>query len=347
MGAIRKGIAWEGARTALSRVGGDLQSFKGFTVVVTGATGLIGAQVVRTLLEADDQLNLGLSIVAPVRNVGRCLKMFVKDPRVTAVAWSLGEEPHLDKNCDCFIHCACTTSSKDFAQRPVETSLGIVDGTVACLRSARAAGCKGFVYLSTMEVYGEPSAKPATEVDLGPIDPMVPRSSYPMAKLCAENLVTSFGVEYGMRCSVLRLAQTFGAGVRKDDARVFAEFARNALAGEDIILLSDGSKRNCYLSVNDAAAAVLTLAVNGEALGAYNAANPSTYCSILEMAESVLGWFGRTDASVRFGEDAARAATFRKGNDILLDCSKLESLGWSPSEKLEDMYQQMIKDWLE
>lgn len=345
MGALAYGGAWEAAARAVGRAGGDLGSLLGRSVCVTGSTGLVGSQVVRSLLEADERLGLGLRLVLPARDVGRAETLFGGRGNVAAVPWELGEEPELGGRCDLFVHCACPTSSRAFAERPVETLLSIVDGTAACLRAARGAGCGAFVYLSTMEVYGEPSARPATEADLGPTDPTLPRSSYPVAKLAAENLVASFGAEFGTRTASLRLAQTFGAGVRCDDGRVFAEFARHAVAGEDVTLLSDGSKRSCYLSVSDAASAVLTLLASEGAVGAYNAANPSTYCSILEMARMVLARFGAPGASVLFGSDPARAATFRKGDDILLDCSRLRSLGWEPAEGLEEMYGQMIKSW--
>lgn len=337
-------IVWRNARKTAVQFGDKLRSFAGKTVVLTGATGLIGSQVARVLFATNDAEELGIHLVLPVRNPERAALLFGERDDACYLAWALGEEPAIS-SCDYFIHCACSTSSRDFSERPAGVLLDVVDGTAACLRAAQSTGCNSFVYLSTMEVYGEPAKKPASETDLGPVDPMEVRSSYPIGKLAAENLVVGFGAQTGMRVVVARLAQTFGAGVRGDDGRVFAEFARCAVADKDITLLSDGSKRNCYLSVDDAASGILTLAICGDASGAYNIANPETYCSISEMAEMVLSEFGTSEAKVTFGCDPARSKTFRKGDDILLDVSRMRSLGWEPEDGLVDMYADLIADW--
>ena len=336
---------WKAAEGLLENVPGGVEGLSGKTVAVTGSTGLIGSQLVRALLFANEKLDLGMQLVLPVRNAARAERLFgVRDDAET-LRWSLGDPLELPSPCDVFVHAACSTSSRDFSERPVETALGVFEGTSSCLRAAHVANCSAFVYLSSMEVYGEPAAKPAKETDLGAIDPTDPRNSYPLAKLASENLALSFAAEYGMRTVVLRLAQTFGGGVRRDDERVFAEFARCAEEGRDIVLLSDGSKRNCYLSVNDAASAILAVLANDEASGAYNVANPDTYCSILEMARRVLREFGPPDAGVSFGFDGNRAKAFRKGSDIQFDISRMRGLGWEPSEGLRDAYGQLLNVW--
>lgn len=338
-------LLWDAAEDLLENVSGGVESLRGKTIVVTGSTGLIGSQLVRALLVANEKLGLGMSVVLPVRNIARANKLFEAHDDVTCLRWSLGDPLKLPGPCDFFVHAACATSSRDFFERPVGTIMEIIGGTSSCLHAAHANDCSAFVHLSTMEVYGDPSAKPAREADLGSIDPVVPRNSYPLAKLASEGLVCSYAVEHAMRTSVLRLAQTFGAGVRSDDGRVFAEFARCAMEREDIVLLSDGSKRNCYLAVDDAASAILTVLASGEAAGVYNVANPDTYCSIFEMADMVLREFGSPDASVVFGSDPDREKTFREVDDIQLDVSRLRGLGWKPTQGLRDMYGQLLNAW--
>lgn len=195
-----------------------------------------------------------------------------------------------------------------------------------------------------MEVYGEIDGS-VNETDFGALDSMVVRNCYPEAKRLSETLFASYFSEYGVPACVLRLAQTFGAGVNLNDGRVFAEFAKRAISNQDIVLFSDGSMRNTYVSLRDVVNAILYVLVYGECGQAYNVSNEFTYCSIYEMAKMVLDNFGNSSARIIFGEDASRKKSFRKSSDLFLSSKKLEGLGWHPHDNLFDMYKQMIDHW--
>ena len=336
---------WRGAEKTAKLAEACLRRLKGARVIVTGSTGLVCSHLVRTILCSNDQFDTRIKLILPVRSPRRAEKLFGVRDDIELIDWNLGDRILSSNPTDYFIHGACTTASRDFIEKPVETALGIVDGTAECLASAYQQSCRAFVYLSSMEVYSSPSAKPATEKDLGPHDPDLPRSSYPIAKLMAENIVSSFGDEYNMRTTSLRLAQTFGAGVLPDDNRVFAQFVRSALGGEDIHLATDGAKRNCYLSLGDATQAILTVCSNNDAKKSYNVANPDTYCSIREMAEFVLARFGNGRERVFVSTDPVAAKLYPKSSDMLLDIKRLMRLGWKPTEGLIEMYNQLIEGW--
>ena len=318
--------------------------FTGKTFVVTGATGLIASQLVRVLACRNDSFGLEAKMVLPVRNKGKALNLFGDREDIELVEWSLGESLLLEGKADYFVHAACGTSSKGFSAEPATTIEQIVSGGVETLEASIRLGVEKYLFLSSMEVYGEVSGV-ATEDNLGRLDPMVARNSYPEAKRLLECLCASCCVEHSVPAAVVRLAQTFGQGVDLSDMRVFADFGRHAVSGKDIVLLSDGSKRNAYLSVDDAVRAILTLLVNGVSGEAYNAANGETYCSIREMADLVIEGFGAEGARVVRDFDPVREATFRKSSDLKLDTKKLEDLGWKPKDSLESMYDAMIACW--
>ena len=151
------------------------------------------------------------------------------------------------------------------------------------------------------------------------------------SKRLVECLCASYATEHGVPSVVMRLAQTFGEGVHHDDMRVFADFGRHAIDGKDIVLLSDGLKRNGYLSVDDSVRAILIALVNGQSGEAYNAVNEDAYCSIREMAQLVLDQFGAEGTQVRREFDPEREATFRKASDLMLDSSSSRRWAGSPT----------------
>lgn len=317
----------------------------GKTVAVTGGTGLIGGFLVDVLLERADSFGGDIAVVLLARDPQRALERF-RSERCSAVHWDASGPTVPSVDADYVIHLACDTSSDGFLNRPVETISTVVDGAKSMLEYARTTGVR-VCLASTMEVYASGGPNPLTEDAGGALNAMNPRNSYPEAKQLSEALAAAYAAEYGVVACVARLCQTFGVGVRRDDGRVFAEFARRCLAGEDIVLLTPGEKRNMYLSVQDAALALILLALKGEAGLAYNVANESTFCSVREMAEAVAERFGGGRTGVRVEVDPEAARRFRAPGSIKQDTSRLRALGWAPTGDLMDIYGQMIAGWQE
>lgn len=345
MGTMSESTVWKQALAVSQDETMPWAALEHATMLITGSTGLIGSQLMRTLLMRREHNGLDVRFVLPVRNIAKAKSLFEGFAGIEYQPWSMGELLHVNKPLTHVVHTACSTSSKAFSQQPVETAMDIVNGAHEVLKCARSNGSDKALLLSTMEIYGETTVSPITEADLGYLDPLVVRNSYPQAKLMMENLGAAYTAEYDLPVSMLRLAQTFGQGVKSDDGRVFADFGRCVREGRDIVMYSDGSKRNSYLAVDDAVRAILFTLVKGEGGEAYNVANAGTYCSIKEMAQMLLEKFGNSNQQIRFEVDEQRASTFRKGNDIFLDVSKLEALGWKPTENLRDMYALMFATW--
>lgn len=316
----------------------------GKTVAVTGGTGLIGGFLVDVLLERAYSFGGDITVVLFARDPQRALDRF-RSERCSAVHWDASSPTVPSAAADYVIHLACDTSSDGFLNRPVETLSTVVDGAKAMLELARKSSAR-ICLASTMEVYASGGPGPLAEDAGGALDTMNPRNSYPEAKQLSEALTAAYAAEYGVDACVARLCQTFGAGVRRDDGRVFAEFARKCLAGEDIVLLTPGEKRNMYLSVQDAALALILLALKGEAGLAYNVANESTFCSVREMAQAVAKRFGGDHTGVRIEVDPEASRRFRAPGSINQDTSRLSALGWAPTGDLMDIYEQMISEWI-
>ncbi len=322
----------------------NISRFEGKKILVTGAGGLIGQAIVRALISHKSEHPV--KVVALVRNEAKARKTF-SDISGNSLEYMVCDVCNLEPvnlNVDYIVHCASFTSSQSFVCEPVEVICKNVEGTVNVLEFARANDVKGLVYLSTMEVYGAPSDDiPVTEVSPSYLDCMKPRSSYPESKRLCECLCASYCSEYGVKAKVVRLTQTFGAGVAYGDGRVFAEFARSVIEGKDIVLKTKGETERNYLYIGDAVNAVLTVLLDGVPGEAYNAANEDTYCSIYDMANMVAEKFGNGKTSVVIEEGSVsenmQYAPVMKMN---LRCAKLRALGWQPEKGLTESFSEMI-----
>lgn len=325
----------------------DWNFLKDKKIFITGGTGLIGSTVIDGLLYSNEKYDLHLQIIALVRNLKKAKARFPNNTSNGILKFVLGsveELPDIQGKVDYIIHGASPTGSLYFIKHPVETIQTVVKGTKNILELAKKHKVESILYLSSMEIYGAPLTDDFIPETQGcTLNSMTVRSCYPIAKRLCENLCAGYSSEYGVPAKVIRLAQTFGPGVNIDDKRVFAEFARDAIQGKNIELQTSGSSKRMYLYTADAVTAILTILLSGETGEAYNAANPETYCSIVEMAQLVAHKIGKNDIKVCFpSANKESTSKYPPSHHLRLDTSKLRDLGWTPSIGLKDMYLRMI-----
>jgi nucleoside-diphosphate-sugar epimerase len=341
----------EDMRNILSDSGIPWNDLRNDTALVTGATGLVGSALVRALSAANKAYNLNLRILAHGRNKDKgealaraCGAEFVcGDIRRPATAADMAK---IANRIDRIFHCVAITKSADMFARPADVAETEVCGTQNVLKLALERHCKGFVYLSSMEVYGRTDLPEVRESDLGRIDLSNPRSCYPESKRFCETLCAVCVAQYGLSAKIARLAQTFGAGTPKDDTRVFAWFARSALAGENIVLHTEGKSRGNYCYTADTVRGLLTILLKGKDGEAYNVANPAASATIREMAELVSNEVcgGGIKAVVNVPEDIQKYG-YAPETSHRLNADKLMSLGWKPEYGLAEMYKRMLAEW--
>lgn len=302
---------------------------KNKTILVTGATGLIGYTLVNSLVYANKKRKLNLKILALVRDMDRAKERFKEIDGNIVLEYVLGTVenlPEIHEKIDYIVHGASQTASKAFVNEPVETIITAFKGTENILELAREKDVSGMAYLSSMEVYGHPEkGHKVTEDEIGTMTPLDVRNSYPIAKIQCESLCFAYAKEYGVPVMSVRLTQTFGPGVNYNDGRVFAEFARCVAEKRDIVLKTKGETERSYLYTADAATAILTVLLKGRPGQAYNAANEDTYCSIAQMAEMVAKQGG---IKVRYDVQDEAGNGYPKALYMDLDTEKLKTLGW-------------------
>ncbi|NLO09325.1 MAG: NAD-dependent epimerase/dehydratase family protein [Clostridiales bacterium] len=319
------------------------------TFLITGSTGLIGSFLTKVLLEYERENRNNIKVYALCRNKEKAERMYadyVDMKQLNFIYGDVRDEIKIDTNIDYIIHGANTTQSGDFIKHPVETILSLVSGTNNILQFASKQKLYGFLYLSSLEIYGRHrDDKPYIhENDYGYIDITSPRSSYSEGKRMAENLCFSYAYEYNLPIKIARLTQTFGPGVAYDDKRVFAEFARCVIEERDIILHTEGRTVRNYLYIRDCAKALFLILFRGEDGEAYNVANPDTEISIYDMAKLIATKMamGRIGVKIEINHDSKELG-YNPEMRAVLSIDKLLSLGFVPEVGLEQMLQNTIE----
>ncbi len=306
------------------------KDLKNATVLVTGASGLIGGALVRVLQAANERLGLNVNTIAHTRQTHGDIRHNI----------DIITPP------DYIFHCASITKSAEMVKIPVDVMTTAIDGTRNVLNLALSARSKSVVFLSSMEVYGRAEKSEVCEDDLGYIDLTNPRSSYPESKRCCELLCTAYYTQFGVPVKTARLARTFGGGVSRSDTRVFAQFARGAVDGTDIVLHTEGKSVGNYCYIADAVRGLFTLLLKGENGQAYNIANPDASMTIRQMAELVAGEICHGKIKVVFSEpEDIKERGYLHDVGFVLNIDKIKKLGWLPKYGLRQMYERMIADW--
>lgn len=314
----------------------DMSVFDGKTILVTGATGLIGKLCVKSLLNS----GYNTQVIALVRDEEKAKNIFGESKRLTYLVQDINQRINTTRRVDYIIHAASTTSSKDFVEKPVETIYTAINGSRNILEFAKNKRLEGMVYLSSLEIYGVNEKENIKERDYGYIDILNPRSSYSESKKMVETMCISYGTEYGVPVKIARLAQTFGAGVSISDNRVFAQFAKAIINKENIVLHTKGETKRNYCYTTDAVRGIFTILTKGENNNAYNVANGNSYYSISEMAHLLENEYTKVEYKI---DEVNRG--YNPTVKIALNTEKLNALGWEAKVNLKEMFDRLIMNF--
>ncbi|OGM11047.1 hypothetical protein A2W13_03730, partial [Candidatus Woesebacteria bacterium RBG_16_36_11] len=216
------------------------------TVLVTGGAGFLGSHLCDRLIEKKYRvICLDNLITGSERNI----KHLLKNNNFKFIKADVTGDLDLNLKLDYIFHLASPASPIDYQNHPEETALANSLGTLKMLRLAVKNKAR-FLLASTSEIYGDPKEHPQKESYWGNVNSYGPRSCYDESKRFAEALVYLFIHKYNLDVRIIRIFNTYGPRMQKDDGRAVSSFINQALDGKPLTIYGRGNQTRsfCYYS---------------------------------------------------------------------------------------------------
>ena len=320
------------------------EKLSGTNILITGATGLIGSTLVEVLMSNPQR---DYCVYASGRNVERARKRFVNYCSMDSfhfLEYDVMQSLQSDIQFDYIIHAASNASPNAFSKNPVEIIKANIIGVSNLIEYGLEHGMKRFLYVSSGEVYGEGDGRVFTEDYSGYVDCNTPRSCYPSSKRAAETLCASYAAEYGIDAVIARPCHIYGPNFTETDNRVYAQFIRNILKGEDIIMKSTGEQFRSWCYVVDCVSALLFVLLKGSSGQAYNIADPISVLTIKQLAE-ILADIGNCKVIMEVPSEIEKRG-YNPVPKSVFSVSKLENLGWHISDDMNEKLRKTVNHLL-
>lgn len=249
--------------------------------LVTGGAGFLGSHLCDALLDRGHRVTcVDNFLTGSPSNIAH----LAGHERFRFIKHDVSQDLYLPDAVDGVLHFASPASPRDYLEFPIQTLKVGSLGTHKMLGLAKAKKAR-FLLASTSEVYGDPQVHPQKEDYWGHVNPVGPRGVYDEAKRFAEAMTMAYHRNHGVRVRIVRIFNTYGPRMRKNDGRAVPEFISAALARKPITVFGDGSQTRSLCYVDDEVDGLLRLLFSSHT-GPMNIGNPNEY-TVLELAERI------------------------------------------------------------
>lgn len=251
----------------------NFSQLKNKTILITGASGLVGSNLLTYLNFLNEKEKLNLKIIAihksplepwmPRSSLIRYIKLDLTTHDLSA-----------NLKFDVIIHCATYAQPKKFLEHPRET-INLNIGVLFNLLEQAEKNQASFLYLSSAETYGEVDRTniPTKETHLGNVNTLSERAIYTESKRLAETICYLFSKK--IRVKIARALIGYGPGVKYDDKRVIPEFIKKAQEEKKITMMDEGNVQRTFCFITDMVEMLLNILLNGKEI-VYNVCGQDT-----------------------------------------------------------------------
>ena len=311
---------------------------KNKTLLLTGASGLIGTFLIDVLMKKNETNQLGIKIYAAGRNEKAARSRFADywdSDCFSFLKLDVNQPIDSDLHFDYILHAASNTHPVQYATDPVNSLMTNLLGTYNLLEYGRKCELGRFIFLSSVEIYGQALHEDDVfdESYCGYIDCNTVRAGYPEGKRAGEALCQAYIAKYGIDIVIPRLSRVYGPTMKLDDSKAMSQFLMNGVREEDIVLKSEGLQKFSYCYVADVVLGILFVWLNGKTGEAYNVADVKTDMLLRDITRYIAEINGRK-VIFKLPEDAENKG-FSKVTVGVMSPAKLQKLGWKPYDDLK------------
>ena len=314
-------------KTAVEHIVG-FDFFSNKSLLILGASGLIGSFITDCFLYANDKLSAGISIYAVSRDIKK-LKSRFGDDQGNYLNFIETDVTTMDIKMpfDYIIHAASYGHPRAFREMPVEILLSNVVGTQKALEIAKLNATCRVLYVSSGEAQEE-------------VDHISARACYPMGKRAAETLCISYKKEYDVDVVIARPCHTFGANITENDNRAASQFIMSAAKGINIEMYSMGDQVRTFSYVADCVSGLLTALAVGESGTVYGISTGES-CSVKEFADKCAA-AGKCRVEIHMPSNTESAEASPIKNQIVKN-DAIRGLGWEPAFSIDEGIAQSVR----
>lgn len=311
------------------------EKLKGRSILLSGATGLLGSFLVDVILRKNDMDALNCMVYALSRDKEKYRDRFSYyegNPYLKHVQQDVSQPFTVEDigNVDYVLHLASNTHPIQYATDPIGTISTNILGLKNMLDFAVEHHAVRFAFASSNEIYGENQGDTELfdEDYCGYINSNTLRAGYPESKRCGEALCQAYKAQKELDIVIPRFTRSYGPTMQMSDSKAISQFIKKAVMGEDIVLKSMGTQYYSYQYMADSVSGLLTVLLCGENGEAYNIAEEHSDILLKDLAQMIAEI---SDSRVVFEiPDAVEAAGYSRATKARLDGSKLALLGWKP-----------------